>query len=172
VPADPQPDLDPAEAELIRIKARVLARRGLIPRGDAADAEQDLALALLAARAGFDPARGGTAAFARTVVARAAFKVARGRLTAKRHAGREVPLAAPAELVDPAGDPTGRAAVAADVAAVVAALPPDLRAVAEALKAGTLTAAARALGASRATLYPRIREIRTWFERAGLDGGG
>ncbi|MBN9523101.1 hypothetical protein J0H58_32075 [bacterium] len=165
MPTDPQPDLDPAEAALIRAKARALARRGVIPRGDAADAEQDLALAVLAARVGFDPARGNAAAFVRTVVNRAADRLARGRFAAKRHPGRVVPLAALAELADPNGDPAGRAA---DVAAAVAALPPDLHAVAEALTGGTVAAAARALGVSRASLYPRIREIRSWFERAGL----
>lgn len=170
MPTDPQPDLDPAEADLIRIKAHVLARRGLIPRGDVADARQDLAVALLAARAQYDPAHAGAVAFAETVTRRAAIKIARSRLAAKRHAGRVVRLAAPAELADPADNPTERAAVVADVATVVATLPPDLRDVAEALTAGTVAAAAQALGVSRATVYHRVREIRSRFARAGLGG--
>jgi hypothetical protein len=39
---------------------------------------------------------------------------------------------------------------------------------AEALKAGTVAAAARALGVSRAGVYGRLGELRGHFERAGL----
>ncbi|HYH67842.1 MAG TPA: hypothetical protein VD866_24305 [Urbifossiella sp.] len=171
MPTDPQPDLDPAESDLIRIKARVLARRGVISRADVADTRQDLAVALLAARPGFDPGRGTKATYTATVVAHATAKVARGRYAAKRHPGRVVRLAyLDAEPADPGGDPTGRAVVALDVAAVIEVLPPDLREVAEALKAGTVAAAARALGVPRTTVHERVHEIRSWFERAGLGG--
>lgn len=166
MPTDPPPDLDPAEADLIRVKARILARQGLIPRADVPDVEQALALALVAARAGFDPARGSAATYAATVVRNAVAKLLRRRFAARRNPDRVAPLAA--EPTDPAGDPTDRAALAVDVGAAVAALPPGLRAAAEALKIGPVAEAARLLGVSRATMYARVREIRRRFERAGL----
>ncbi|MBN9520536.1 winged helix-turn-helix domain-containing protein [bacterium] len=170
MPTDRQPDLDPAEAELIRIKARVLARRGVIPRGDTADAEQDLALALLAARAGFDPARGGTAAFARTVVRRAAAKIARGRFAPRRHPGRVAPLAGPpAEPATLPGRPAAqRADLAIDLDAALAALPAGLRAYAEALKVWSPAEVARRTGVSRQTVYRRLRELAAALGDAGL----
>ena len=128
MPTARQNDIDPAVAAVVRAKARALARGGAIPRGDVADAEQNLTLAALAARRRFEPA-------------------------------------------DPGAPVADRVALAADVAAAVAALPPDLRAAAEALKTDTVAAAARALGVSRAAMYARVREIRSWFERAGLGAG-
>ncbi|MBN9524289.1 sigma-70 family RNA polymerase sigma factor [bacterium] len=169
MPTDRQKDLDPAVAAVVRAKAHALARGGVIPRGDVGDAEQDLILAVLVACPAFDPGRGTPEGFARTVVRNAAAKLVRGRFAARRHPGRVGPLVAlDAEPADPSGHPADRVARAADVAAVVAALPPDLRAAAEALKTDTVAAAARVLGVSRGTMYARVREIRSWFERAGL----
>ena len=171
MPTDPQPDLDPAEAALIRAKARALARRGVIPRGDAADAEQDLALAVLAARVGFDPARGTAAAFVRAVVNRAAAKLARGRFAPCRHPGRVTPLAWPP--ADPATLPGGTAAavridLAVDLTTALAALPAELRPFAEALRVWKPAEVARRLGVSRQTVYHRIADLAAALCGAGL----
>lgn len=77
-------------AVVVRAKAHALARGGVIPRDDVADAEQDLTLAVLAARPRFDPGRGTPEAFAATVVRHAVAKLTHGRFAAKRHPARVV----------------------------------------------------------------------------------
>lgn len=170
MPTEPQPDFDPAEAALIRVKARALVRRGVVPRGDTADAEQDIALALLAARAGFDPTHGGAAAFAQTVVRRAAAKLTRGRFAPCRHPDRVTSLDWPP--ADPAtlhgGPAAGRADLAIDLDAALAALPPELRAFAEALKVWNPAEVARRFGVSRQTVYSRIADLAAALGDAGL----
>jgi hypothetical protein len=57
-----------------------------------------------------------------------------------------------------------------DVARVVNTLPPELKAVASILQAGSIETTARAVGASRATVYRKSRGVlRAAFMKAGLD---
>jgi hypothetical protein len=58
---------------------------------------------------------------------------------------------------------------ALDVPALLAALPPKLRRVAEALKSGSVTVAARRLGLSRQAVYRRLEHIRAVLVGAGLE---
>ncbi|VTU02480.1 RNA polymerase sigma factor, sigma-70 family OS=Isosphaera pallida (strain ATCC 43644 / DSM 9630 / IS1B) GN=Isop_2438 PE=4 SV=1 [Gemmataceae bacterium] len=172
----PRPALDALESELIARKAAALVRRGLVPRSDREDARQDLAAALLAAqcKVALDPAT--RHAFARTVLGNAAANLARGRLAAKRHPGRDCPMdPRDAEELGPAAfrdDPADRehlADLAVDLAAALAALPDDLRALADALAGRGVAAAARSLGVPRTTLYAPLATLRGRLRRAGLE---
>jgi RNA polymerase sigma factor (sigma-70 family) len=163
-------DLAPGEVEVIQRKARSMVRRGLVPRGDLEDVRQDLAAALLAARAGFDPEVGGREAFARVVVRRAGSKIVRARRAAKRDPARVRPLEDPATRAAPA-DPDAsqrRTDLALDVGELLRRLPENLRAVARLLERVSVTEAARVLGVPRTTLNDRIRVLREAFDRAGL----
>jgi DNA-directed RNA polymerase specialized sigma24 family protein len=157
----------PEVQALIRRKAARLADRAAGLGYDRRDAAQYLTAALLARLPAFDPARAPLAAFAAVVVTHAAADLRRFARAGKRAAPPLEPLDGATEPAVPDPGP-GRVDLAGDVAVALARLPPDLRAVAEALKAGTVAAAARALGVSRAQVYGRLGEIRGHFERAGL----
>lgn len=161
---DPDNPIDPVVAGIIRAKAnRMVGRAGLRPQ-DRADLEQELALRLLERRHRFDAARGPWPAFARRVVENAGTNALRFRARAKRASGPTEPLT---EGV-PAPDDAEARARAADLGRALNALPAELRAVAELLTTHTVTAAARALGVSRSTVYARLRAIRDRPEWAAL----
>lgn len=96
--------LRPAEMTPAERAAAIVALLAAGPRSDLPGVEQDLAVALLDARSGFNPGR-GSAAYAETVVRNAA-ELTLGRFAAKRHPGRVVRLAA---LADEPADATGNA---------------------------------------------------------------
>jgi RNA polymerase sigma factor (sigma-70 family) len=173
---DSKPDLDPVETEIVRRRAASLVRSRQLPRSEIEDARQELALAVLAARDGFDSQRGTCAAYTRTVVRRAGAKLVRARHAAKRNPARVCSLDSPAPrtaLTDPAmltAGPTHERQVdlALDVGELLARLPADLRTAAALLASLSVTEAAETLGIPRTTLHDRIRTLREEFARAGL----
>src|SRR5262249_27307666 len=151
----------------IRRKARRLARLPAFSDRGPEDLEQELTLALLRRKAAFDPARGTPRAFAGTVVSRAAANLLRRHPPQNRDPRRETPRPAlPAtrdEGLRPLAQGLGQDAhdrrlgrqarggegprdLAWDVAELLARLPPDERDLAERLKGGGLSDAARQLG--------------------------
>jgi hypothetical protein len=176
VPTRP-PALDATARDLIRGKARQVARRAGLTRSDLSDLEQDLALHVWTRLNKFDPARqADRGAFVRMLVAHATATILRGRVRRARRAPASLDAALcqagdrPAEPID-AGSSRREAetALALDVAAVLAVLPGDLRRVAEALRTRSVTAAARDLGLSRGAVYRRLGYLRRAFAAAGLD---
>lgn len=163
-------DFDPTIRRMIAAKAKQLVGRyGLRPH-DRPDLEQDLAARLAARLSDHDPTRSTPEAFAAMVIAQAVANLVRDRRAAKRAApSRPAPPAPPEEVPDSrAEDDVRRLDLAIDVAAVLDQLPADLRAVAERLMVRTVSQVARASGVARTTLYGRLDELRTAFERAGL----
>ena len=161
---DPDHPIDPVVAAIIRRKANRMVGRAGLRSQDRADLEQELVLRLLERQHRFAAARGTWPAFVRRVVENAGTNVLRFRGRYKRTAGPTEPLT---EKV-PAPDHAASRARAADLSAALAALPPELRAVAELMAAHTVTAAARALGVSRSTVYARLQQIRDRPEWAAL----
>ncbi|HEX4606993.1 MAG TPA: LysR family transcriptional regulator, partial [Urbifossiella sp.] len=163
------PSLDPATRDLLRAKARQLARRYYLPPDDRDDVEQDLAAHVWARLGRYDPARAGPDAFVRMLAARAAATAVRRRrgatdpLATARRAGD-------ADSIDARAWPGPEAGVdrALDVAAVLAPLPRRLRLTAALVMAGSVAAAGRTLGLSRRAMYRQLAELRARFAAAGL----
>jgi RNA polymerase sigma factor (sigma-70 family) len=152
---NPTTPIDPATAALIRRKAaRMVGRAGLRVQ-DREDLEQELALHILEREGAFDVRRGSWHAFARHVVDRHGENIVRSRRAKKRYGGPEERLTE--EIPAP---PTEAEVPVHVVATALATLPEKLRRVAELVMEGTVTAAAKALGISRSTVYARLREIR------------
>lgn len=168
--------------EIIRHKARQLAREPGFGPSDWEDIEHELLIAILEGWPAFDSSR----ASARTFVARIIENKAASLVRARRAAKRGVRQCTP---------PNGRAANGVwnfdeeqvrgrrgirfrsaletlsfrlDVASVLADLPNDLRRLCERLMCESLSDAARSSGRHRTTLYRAIRELRTRFSDAGL----
>jgi len=172
-------------ADLIRRKARRLARRRDFLRADEEDVAQVLTARVLARLPGFDPAAIGLDAFLRRVVNQGASVLIRDRHASKRHD----PGAASLDHAGPggraAGVPDGRRAahrgtarrpaqdqadLAADVGAFLRGLPPEERALAEALlREGAVAAAARAAGVPRGRVYAALRRWEGRARAVGLD---
>jgi RNA polymerase sigma-70 factor (ECF subfamily) len=185
--------LDPSTRAFIRSKARQLARRPGLSRSDREDIEQDLILNLLKQLPSFDAQRGDRHAFVKTVIERAAARMAVNRKAAKRDPLRETSLhdLVPDEaggdvelgqtLVEDAHDrrfgTTRRsnheqAELRHDVATVLDRLPPDLRVIAERLQHESKAEAARALGIPRTTLNDACRRIRRYFADPNFQDAG
>ncbi len=170
----PSPTLDPATSELIRGKARQVARRCGQSPSELADIEQDITLHVWERLGRFDTDRTDLAVFIRMLVAHATATTLRGRRRWLRRAPQSLDAILQAEdggMPDPRAWPGPEQAVALtlDVEAVLAILPRRLRRAAKALRNRTVTEAARHLRVSRATIYRRIGEIRRYFEAVGLD---
>ncbi|AWM36958.1 hypothetical protein GobsT_51620 [Gemmata obscuriglobus] len=172
---DPNPNapgnpIDGAVARVIRLKARALVGHAGLTRQDGPDLEQELVARLLEPLRRFvpDPDKGDRLSYVQTLVERAAANILRDLGAAKRNPGTLEPL--PDEVPARDAERDRDAVDAADaVAAVLAALPPDLRAVAQALSAHTtITAAAEALGVARGTVYARVRELNARTEVRAL----
>jgi RNA polymerase sigma-70 factor (ECF subfamily) len=181
--------IDPSVRDLIRRKARRLARRRGSTHQDREDIEQDLVLDLLERLPAFDPDKADRDVFVRMVVSHAVADLLR-RTRARKRDDRSVaslgaPLAdegdGPPDLAAAVGRPErdarlGRrprddaeqAQLALDLAEVVARLPPALRDLAERLKTRSVSEVARDLGIPRTTLRDRLRVIGGRLERAGL----
>jgi RNA polymerase sigma-70 factor (ECF subfamily) len=170
--AHPDDGLGDFARDLIRRKARQLARHAGPHHHDPEDVEQELTLRLLRAMPRYDPARGHVHAFVTAVVERAAAGLLRRCRAKKRGAGpvRSLDAPAAAEPTDrgDAGRAADRVGLAADLAAVLAELPADLRGLAERLTRQTLSEVARQDGVPRSTLQRRVDRLRRRFEDAGL----
>lgn len=140
------------------------ARRTRLPGHDPADVRQELTLRLIAEAPRFDPARGSPGRFTATVL-----RSARGRMVRRARARKRAADARPARLAHepPARNDGGELAVA--VGEVLGRLTPDLRRLADHLRAGgTVAALARAGDAHRATLHRRLHRLRAAFAAAGF----
>jgi RNA polymerase sigma-70 factor, ECF subfamily len=186
VPHDEPPQIDPFTRDLIRRKARRLARRPGFRPQDCQDLEQELVTRLLGRLGTFDP---GREALVTTIVKRCAANILRDRLAAKRDDRGTTSLHDPAggdtpeDLASTLG-PDEHAArlgrtprtdeetvqLALDVAEVVARLPPDLRDLAERLMTQSVSQIAHDSGTPRTTLNDRVSRLRQRFEQAGLRG--
>lgn len=169
-PAGPPNDFTPSVRRMIAAKARrLVGQYGLRPQ-DRPDIEQELAARVTDRLAAFRPDRGTLETFVAMVIEQAAANLRRERRAGKRTPPRGTPPPAPAEDVpDPrAKDDARRRDLAHDVAAILERLPPELRAVADALMDTTMSELSRRSGIPRTTLYGRQNDLRAAFDRAGL----
>ncbi len=154
---EPASAIDPTVAAIVRRKARrLVGRAGLRPQ-DRADLEQQLVLHILEQFQQFDPARGTWPAFVQHLVQRFGQNLLRSLWAHKRASGPLAPL--PEDGPPDAEEPAPPEAL--DLTEALARLPEDLRAVAELLTTRTIADTARELGASRATIHARVRELRS-----------
>lgn len=185
-----EPVIDQFTARLIRRKARQLVGRAGFTRSDREDIEQELRLKLLKHFSSYDPQQGHRHAFVTAVVERHAANLLRDRQAEKRDHRRVCSLnvviadeedEGPVELGDTIGrreldarlgrslrDQQELAELVLDMADVIAGLTPELRDLAERLKADSASQVARDLGVPRTTLNGTIQKLRQRFEGAGL----
>ncbi len=157
--------IGPAVARIIRYKAnRMIGRAGFRPQ-DREDLEHDLVLRVLEQRHRFAPGRGTWPAFVWRVVERAGDNVLRSRGRTKRATRPTKPVPESA----PAPDRAEEGARTADLARALEALPDDLRATVELVRAHGVAGAARVLGISRPAVYARLRRVRARPAWAGLE---
>lgn len=171
--------LDSFALSLIRRKADQLAGHYGFTLSDRDDISQELTLALLGAWPKFDPERGNSRAFQKTVVERKAASLVRRQKASKRQfAHRTLSLDALLEQewspdtdesaeedqsAGPTIDPIQEVELTIDVETVLARLKPRDRELAELLKHYSLAEAARKLGVSRTTLQYHAQRIREAF---------
>ncbi|QEL20683.1 sigma factor [Limnoglobus roseus] len=149
--------------DLIRRKARRLARRADVFPLDADDIGQELRLALVRALPQYDPARGTVEAFVVTTVQTAVAMLLRERHASKRAVSRVRPLASDVACPFAAADQAA-ADRRLDVHDRLAGLPSSLQPLAVRLTTQSLAEAARALGTPRSSLQRRVAHIRRHFQ--------
>jgi len=168
--------------EIIRHKARQLARKAGFSPSDQEDIEHELLIAILERWPAFDSSRASARTFLARIIENKAASLVRASQAAKRGVRRCTPLNGNAangacdfdeEQVRARRGIHARSALEAvalrlDVASEMADLPDDLRRLCERLLRGSLSDAARSSGRHRATLYRAIRELRKRFADAGL----
>lgn len=168
--------------EIIRHKARQLARKSGFNPSDRADIEHELLIAILERWPAFDASRASENTFIARIVEHKAVSLVRTHLAAKRGVGQCAPLHS--DTNGSAGDfdeervrsrrgLKTRSIIEAlclrmDLAQVMADLPPELRCLCQRLMRGSVSAAARDSETRRTTLYRAIRELRRRLEDAGL----
>lgn len=177
-------------ANLIRRKARQLARTAGFTESDREDLEQEMRLDLLKRLLKFDPNKAAQNTFVTRVIERKVSRLMRHRTCGMRDHRRES-----CSLNDQVDDPDCGAVERAstvsedhaevrllrqrrtqeeatrlrlDVEMVLSALPDDLRQVVERLMAETITEAADGLGIPRTTVNDARDRLRAMFEDAGL----
>jgi RNA polymerase sigma-70 factor (ECF subfamily) len=188
-PNPEQAPLDPWVLQLVRNKARKLARNAGRRHLDRADLEQEFLLHLTSKAKQFDPARGEWHAFAMRVLERYAANLQRDLLAEKRDPRRVCSLHAAAsrhEDADSRAQHVGQrsnddrrlfhdrddlelAQLRLDVRSVLASLPSDLHALAVALMEKPLAQVARDWGVPRSRLYALVYRLQARCVRAGLD---
>jgi len=178
----PDPKLLEYVNEIIRHKARQLARNPGFSPSDREDIEHELLIAILERWSAFDPSRASARTFVARIIENKAASLVRACLAAKRGVRRYTPLNGDAangacdfdeEQVRARRGIHARSALEAvslrlDVASVMAGLPDDLRRLCERLMRGSLSDAARLSGKHRTTLYRAIGEVRKRSADAGL----
>lgn len=176
------PNLQEYVDEIIRHKARQLARKAGFTQSDREDIEHELLIAVLERWPSFDASRASARTFVARIIENKAVSLVRAHLAAKRGIGRVTPLNGETEngVCDCDEDAVcarrgihSRPALEAvslrlDVASVMANLPDDLRRLCKRLLHASVTDAARSSRQHRATLYRAIRELRKRFADGGL----
>jgi hypothetical protein len=170
------PTLDITTRDLIRGKARQVARKAGLSCSELPDLEQDIALHVWERLGRYKSVKSDNAVFVRMLVAHAASTTLRSRLRRSCRApvsledAMRVEGSNWAEPVDPHSMPPSErnTILALDVAAILATLPRDLRRLANTLRTHSVTATARRLGLTRAAVYWRLAAMRARFEAAGL----
>jgi RNA polymerase sigma-70 factor (ECF subfamily) len=182
--------LDESAINLIRYKARRLVEHEGFTESDLPDIEQDLALDVLRRLSRYDPRRAGARTFVSRIVDNHVATLIEFRKAHMRDYRREAG-SLDERMVDAGGnvgDPiplvrsktytkavleSARLAeklrtLRIDLERVLAALPAEQRALCERLRTATVAEISRETGVPRGTLYERIGEIRSGFEKAGL----
>jgi len=170
----------------IRYQASKLSRSGRLPGMDKFDIEQDLILDLLQRQANYDPARASFDTFADRVVSHrvATLMSPTTRLRAERcMVSLDLPIGTDGDdavtladilpesagIYSDAGQPPEiMCGLQRDVQRFLASLSPVLRRYAGVLSADNVSAAARAAGLHRSTIYERLRPMRSAATAAGL----
>ena len=181
---------DSFASQLIRQKARQLARHPGFNRSEQKDIEQELAMELVLKYRCFDPDRARETTFIARVLESKAISLVRTRIAEKRdfrrdaHSLNETVRDADGGSVERAStfdasastNHTGRARrsdeelsqLRQDVAEFVQSLPADLRPLAEMLMEQSEHAVSRTLGTSRRQVANDVARLRELFEDAGL----
>ena len=156
---------------LIRRKVGKLARLHVIPDRDREDIEQDLILELLRWWAKVDAPDNNLAPLIRVVIDQRLANILRHRRAACRRPDRASPLERLSQN-DPALSRTDKSLdkvpLSLDIQELIRELPAELRRVAEVLQTESISSAACSLGISRGTVYARLRELRSRYERPDL----
>ena len=159
----------PADAQIIKHKAKKLVGHYGYRFGDVEDIRQDLAAHVLQRMDRYQPGRGPRAAFVSTVAKHKLLNLIEQRRALKRGGGRNVPLDAVGEgvLLD------SRTAIdavdlAIDVRTVLEGLPDELQQMAILRQCHTERQLELLLGLTRGQVRARIRQLEAVFRRAGL----
>lgn len=176
------PKLQEYVDEIIRHKARQLARKPGFSPSDQEDIEQELLIAILERWPAFDSSRASARTFVARIIESRAASLIRASRAAKRGVGQCNPPNAEAvngacnfdeEKVRARRGIHSRSALESlslrlDVASVLADLPDDLQRLCKRLMRGSISDAARSSGKHRTTLYRALSEVRKRFSDAGL----
>ena len=177
---DTFPDATSTQVErVVRYQAGQLVHRGVFPRADREDVEQELRLHVLRCAAAFDPSRGTWATFVdRVVTSRAASLAVRQRAvrrdTRRLVFAEDVAAACTEDAFDrlPRYEPRVSDADAAelrrDIEVTLARLAPEDRRLCERLGCRSVGETARLFSRSRSAVYAAIQRLRPTFEAAGL----
>jgi len=174
------PNLQEYVDEIIRHKARQLARKPGFSESDREDIQHELLIAVLERWPAFDASRASARTFVARIIENKAASLVRAHLAAKRGVGQVTPLNGDAEdgVCDcdefrarrgiHSRSALEAASLRLDVASVMADLPDDLRRLCKRLLHESVSDAARSSGQHRATLYRAIRDLRNRFADGGL----
>ena len=184
---DTFPDATSTQVErVVRYQAGQLVHRGVFPRADREDVEQELRLHVLRCAAAFDPSRGTWATFVDRVVTSRAASLAVRQRAARRDTRRlvfaedvaaarfEDAAACTEDAFDrlPRYEPRVSDAEAAelrrDIEVTLARLAPEDRRLCERLFCRSVGETARLFSRSRSAVYAAIQRLRPTFEAAGL----
>ena len=178
----PDPKLLEYADDIIRHKARQLARKPGFGPSDREDIEHELLIAILERWPAFDSSRASARTFLARIIENKAASLVRACQAAKRRVRQCTQSNGDAangaddfdeEQVRARRSIHSRSALETlslrlDVASVMADLPGDLRRLCERLMRGSISNAARSSGQHRTTLYRAIRELRKRLTDAGL----
>jgi RNA polymerase sigma-70 factor (ECF subfamily) len=178
----PDPKLLEYVNEIIRHKARQLARKPGFSASDRKDIEHELLIAILERWSAFDSDRASARTFVARIIENKAASIVRASQAAKRGIKQCTPRNGDAsngacdfdedEVRARRGIKSRSAlemlSLRLDVAGVMDDLPDDLRRFCQRLMRGSISNAARSSGQHRTTLYRAIRELRKRFAEAGI----
>lgn len=144
---------------------------------DGEDLAQEFALHLLCQWPQYDPSKGKPTTFIQNVVDTKVCELIRDQCRQRRDFRREKSLSRAADELDhgkldgvrgqPDVSEQELAELRSDCGEILERLPTELREIADLLKVNSPEAVARQLGIPRTTLWRRIDDLRTHFERAG-----
>ncbi len=159
----------PADAEIIKRKARRLVGHYGYRTSDAEDIEQDLAMHVFQQTYRHRPDRGSREQFVSTIAKNKLLNMIEHRTAQKRDNRRDVRADDTDEraLLNKSGSPE-RIDLSLDLRDALARMPPELREIALRLPDETAAEIARALNLTRAKVRTRIQQIRRFLEDAGF----